>query len=79
MGWWTVERDDFKGGYWSRVEIPTQMQMRLREFRGSPHFFVLVVALGGMAEMGRPELSCVVWLVGKNDKSANKITKFGAI
>ena len=32
-----------------------------------------------LAEMGRPELSCVVWLVGKNDKSANKITKFGAI
>jgi hypothetical protein len=24
-----------------------------------------------LAEMGRPELSCVVWLVGKNDKSAN--------
>ena len=22
-GWWMAERDDFKGGYWSRVEIPT--------------------------------------------------------
>ena len=32
-----------------------------------------------LAEMGRPELSCVVWLVGKNDKSANKITNIGAI
>ena len=34
-----------------------------------------------LAEMGRPEeLSCVVWLVvGINDKSANKKTKFGAI
>ncbi len=22
-GWWMAERDDFKRGYWSRVEIPT--------------------------------------------------------
>jgi hypothetical protein len=25
-GWWMAERDDFKRGYWSRVEIPTRMQ-----------------------------------------------------
>ncbi len=22
-GWWMAERDDFKRGYWSQVEIPT--------------------------------------------------------
>ena len=30
VGWWTqwtAERDDFKRRYWSRVEIPTQMQI----------------------------------------------------
>ncbi len=27
VGWWTAERDDFKRGYWSRVEIPTRMQI----------------------------------------------------
>jgi hypothetical protein len=26
-GWWMAERDDFKRGYWSRVEIPTRMQI----------------------------------------------------
>jgi hypothetical protein len=26
-GWWMAERDDFKRGYWSRLEIPTQMQI----------------------------------------------------
>jgi hypothetical protein len=45
-----------------------------------PHFFVLVVVLGGIwQKWGDGSCACVVWLVGKNDKSANKITKFGAI
>jgi hypothetical protein len=26
-GGWMAERDDFKRGYWSRVEIPTRMQI----------------------------------------------------
>ncbi len=26
-GWWMAERDDFKRGFWSRVEIPTRMQI----------------------------------------------------
>ena len=26
-GWWMAECDDFKRGYWSRVEIPTRMQI----------------------------------------------------
>ena len=26
-GWWMAESDDFKRGYWSRVEIPTRMQI----------------------------------------------------
>ena len=26
-GWWMAEREDFKRGYWSRVEIPTRMQI----------------------------------------------------
>jgi hypothetical protein len=26
-GWWIAECDDFKRGYWSRVEIPTRMQI----------------------------------------------------
>jgi hypothetical protein len=27
VGWWMAERDDFKRRYWSRVEIPTRMQI----------------------------------------------------
>jgi hypothetical protein len=40
-----------------------------------------MVALGGIWRKwgDRSCLVCVVWLVGKNDKSANKIIKFDAI
>jgi hypothetical protein len=27
VGWRMAERNDFKRGYWSRVEIPTRMQI----------------------------------------------------
>ena len=71
--------DILEGGVCNIYELPVD-EVGKKVPIGLPPLLCFGGCLGWhLAEMGRPELSCVVWLVGKNDKSANKKTKFGAI
>ena len=42
VGWWMAERDDFKCGYWSRVEIPSRMQFFFFNVKIDVYEFVYV-------------------------------------